>query len=105
MENERFEFQNVGNIVMWYSWNGSFQLQCAANSKENGQKSWFKNKGGLRTQKQNDSKQIRVIIGLFPFRLLPAFFWKMNIMDALTANVIFFSSTLYTASLYKSFFA
>ena len=29
-------------------------------------------RGGLRTQKQNDSKQIWVIIGLFPFRPLPA---------------------------------
>ena len=49
------------------------------------------NKGGLRTQKQNDSKQIWVIliIGLFLFRLLPASFWKMNIMDAFTANFIF----------------
>ena len=46
-------------------------------------------RGGLRTQKQNDSKQIRVIIGLFPFRLLPAPFWKMNIMGAFTAKFIF----------------
>ena len=48
-----------------------------------------KTRGGLRTQKQNDSKQIRVIIGLFPFRLLPAPFWKMNIMGAFTAKFIF----------------
>ena len=36
----------------------------------------FQTRGGLRTQKQNDSKQIRVIliIGLFLFRLLPASF-------------------------------
>ena len=32
----------------------------------------FQNKGGPENQKQNDSKQIWVIIGLFPFRPLPA---------------------------------
>ena len=46
-------------------------------------------RGGLRTQKQNDSKQIWVIICVFPLRLLPASFRRW---------------TLWTHSLQISFF-